>query len=268
MNNLKKLYNNFKKKYTFFLNKELQKYGEFNTYDLLKNIAFFLMVIDHIGYYIFLHNQYLRLIGRGSMLIFAVLYGISFKNGSKPHKKILIFAIITTCFQLYFINEIFPLNPLYNFYFSAFLINDFEKIYKNNVTLFIVLIILILPLSFITNFIVEYGFSFLGLMFCGKIFKKSEKNKKDIIVTIIAFLLFLYYQILNFRFNLIYSIILIISFSIIYKILFNFKLKKINNFMFKNLFLIISRRSLELYTIHLTILIILSRWLYINGYIR
>ncbi len=263
-----------------FINKEILKYGYFNSYDLLKTIAFFTMLIDHLGYYFFYNLNFLRLIGRITIIIYTVLYGTSLKRGKKHSNKILYFAILTSIIQfiLLGINEAFPLNTLWCFYFSNFLIDYLEDIYNNVYILFILLIILIAPLSFIGNFFFEYGFGFFMLVFCGRIFSKEIKNKKDIISTVLIFLMFLIYQIINFYFNLKYSIILAIIYIILYKVLYNFKIKtmdKIKNTkntcikIINNLCIIISRRSMELYTIHLSLFIlILIIIIYKYGYFR
>ena len=52
----------------------LNKFGELNKYDIFKNIAFITMIIDHIGYYFLPQLFFLRVIGRISAVIFAVLY--------------------------------------------------------------------------------------------------------------------------------------------------------------------------------------------------
>ncbi len=265
-----------KNKIDNFITKEISKYGDFNSYDLLKTIAFFTMIIDHLGYYFFYNLIFLRLIGRTTILIYAILYGTNLKINKKPNTKTLYFATLTSFFQfiLLGIEEALPLNVLWCFYFSDYIINYIENIYYNNYKLFILLIILIIPLSYFGNFFIEYGLGFFMLVFCGKIFSKKIKNKKDIVNTILIFLMFLMYQIVNFNFNIKYSIILTIIYILLYKILYNFKIKPISaakNTCIKiinNLCIIISRRSMELYTIHLSLFMLILIIKYKYGYFR
>ncbi|MDR1498843.1 MAG: conjugal transfer protein TraX [Rickettsiales bacterium] len=241
--------------------KKLEKYGTFNTYDLFKNIAFFAMVIDHIGYYFLPYNQLLRLVGRVSMLIFAVLYGISYKSNKSPH-TILFFALITAIPMTFLEDMPLPLNCLFNFYISWFLVDGFENIYKNNYVLFCIFLVLMIPAAFLSNIIIEYGVSFVALMFCGKIFAKEKKTRRDILTTMIIFVLYTVYQSLNFGFNLYYMDVLLIVNSIIYAFMLDFKIRPIKNFIGNNILSLISRTTLGLYTTHITIMIIVKKWLF------
>jgi hypothetical protein len=243
-----------------FYNDKIQKYGELNNYDIYKNIAFFTMLIDHIGYFLFPRILIIRLVGRISMMIFGILYGLSFKEGQK-RSRILIFALITLLINMYE-GAVLPLNVLFNFYISGFLVPKFQSLYEENYKLFCIFLILLFPVIFITNLFVEYGVAFTILMMCGVIFKKDKKDKGDIIVTILIFVMYLYYQRSGFGFNTIQSIVLAIFGILIYINLFNFKIKKINSPVGKNILIFISRTSLELYSLHLIILIMIKQWFF------
>jgi hypothetical protein len=248
----------------FYKNKKIERYGDLNSYDVYKNIAFFTMLIDHIGYFLFPRILTIRLIGRIAMIIFGILYGLSFKK-EHNRSKILIFAIITFFINMYE-GSILPLNVLFNFYISGFLILELQNLYDKYYILFCVLLFLFLPvpLIFMTNTFIEYGAAFIGLMMCGIIFKKDKKNIKDIISTILIFFLYLYYQRAGFRFNNWQSVVLAVFGVIIYWSLFNFRIKpiKINNKIFKNILIFISRSSLELYSLHIFILIMIKQWFF------
>lgn len=228
----------------------------FNNYDLMKSIAFFAMVIDHIGYYFFPQVYLLRAIGRGSAIIFALLFGIT---KHKKNNKILLYAILTSLLLMFFENTIFPLNILFNFYLSYFLVDYLEDIYYNNNILFNILLILLIPMSIFLNIFLEYGIIFLFLVFCGRLFSKKEKTKKDKNTAIAIFALFFIYQVLNFGFGLINSLIVAVIFYLIFKNMYDFKIKNIKE---NKYLLFISRYSLQLYTIHLLIFNIVLRWLY------
>ena len=237
--------------------KNILKNKELNNYDILKNIAFFTMIIDHIGYYFFPYIPLLRAIGRISMLIFSVLHGISC---NKQNNNILLFAIITAIMQIYLENTLLPLNILFNFYLSYYITNIIEEYYNKHNFYFYILLLLLLPITIFSGFFFEYGLILSFLMLCGKIFKKDKKTKKDIIITIIIFLLHFIYQYLCFNFNIKCTIITILLYILFYIFIYNFKIKKLN---FDNKFLVfISKFSLQLYFIHLLIFIIIHKCLY------
>ena len=228
----------------------------FNNYDLMKSIAFFLMIIDHIGYYFFPQIYLFRAIGRGSAIIFALLFGIT---KHKRNNKILLYAVLTSLLLMFFENTIFPLNILFNFYLSYFLLDYLEDIYYNNNILFNLLLILLIPMSMFLNIFLEYGVTFLFLVFCGRLFSKKDKTKKDKNTTIAIFILFFIYQVLNFGFGLINTLIVGTIFYFIFKNMYNFKIKNVKE---NKYLLFISRYSLQLSKLHLLILNIILRWLY------
>lgn len=227
----------------------------FNNYDLMKSIAFLLMVIDHIGYFFFPQNFLLRAIGRGSAIIFALLFGLT---EHKKNNKILLFAFLTLLVEYYFMGEILPLNILFNFYLTYFLLKPVENLYYNNNALFNFILILLIPLTFVLNNFIEYGLFFVFLVFCGKLFAKENKTTKDKITAAAIVILFYLYQILNFGFGLFNSILVAIIFVIIYKNVCNFKLIDLKE---NKVLLFISRHSLELYTAHILLFCIILRWL-------
>ena len=178
----------------------INKFGGLNTYDVFKNVAFFAMVIDHIGYYFLPQIFLLRVIGRISMVIFAVLYGYSF---GKRNNNILLYGIFTTVFVQFFVEyDFLPLNVLFAFYISSFFINIFEYVYNKYYSIFCLFLVMFIPAAFISNVFVEYGISMLFLLLCGKIFKKENKTRKDVITSILIFVIYTLYQTLNFGFNL------------------------------------------------------------------
>ena len=102
-------------------------YGVINTWDIMKFIAVFLMVIDHIGYYIFFDIEVVRALGRSSMVIFMFLTGWT---KSRAIKIDLIFiAIITQIFLVsYMQNSFLPLNVLITIITARLLLNLLGKL--------------------------------------------------------------------------------------------------------------------------------------------
>ena len=227
----------------------------YNNYDLMKSIAFILMVIDHIGYYFFPQFYFFRAIGRGSALIFALLFGVT---NHKKNNKILIFALLTAVVIYYFERCIIPINILFNFYLAYFLLKPVENMYYNHVYLFNFILILLIPISFITNLFIEYGLFFVFLVFCGKLMAKEAKTLRDKSTAISILFLFFLYQVMNFGFGIINMLIVAAIFYIIFKNIYNFKIKDLEE---NKILLFISRHSLELYTIHILLFNIIFRLL-------
>ncbi|MBR2141518.1 MAG: hypothetical protein IJ853_04130 [Rickettsiales bacterium] len=238
---------------------KLKKYGNLNTYDIYKSLAFILMVIDHVGYYFLPSARLLRVIGRTSMIIFAVLHGFNRKKSSN-NNRILIYAVLLFIFvQLLIENDPLPLNVLFNFYISYYLLDKIEEIYKNDYVFFLLICAITLLLSGFTNIFLEYGAIFWFLILCGRIFNYKIKTPKDKVTAPLIFIMYYIYQTIHFNFNLINSIVLLILIVLTYILLYNFSFKTYN----KNntILMILSRFSLELYFIHLLIFSIIYAYI-------
>lgn len=79
--------------------KSLNKYGELNTYDLLKAAACIFMLIDHIGMFFLKDHTFLRVIGRSAYPIFAFCIGYNKNYQIRPLLPIL--AIFMAAFELF-----------------------------------------------------------------------------------------------------------------------------------------------------------------------
>lgn len=240
-------------------NKE-NKERSLNNYDIYKNIAFFVMVLDHIGYFFLQQFLFIRLIGRASAVIFAILHGFSCK---RKNNKILFFALLTFFIvQVSIEKSYFPPNILFHFYLYYFLADTFKYLYDNFYWFFISFILCIVPLFPIVRNFIEYGPLFIFVIFCGTIFKKEEKTLKDTITTIIIFFIHFINQIICFHFDTVKSVILFIYLTIIYLTFYNFKIKDVKS---NNIILfIVSKYSLQLYFIHLLIF----STIYFHAYFR
>lgn len=229
----------------------------YNKYDVYKDIAFITMIIDHIGFYLLPQFKILRLIGRISAVIYAILFGMT---QHKNRNKMLTFAVIISIVQILFLGIMFPLNIFYNFYISSYIINYLYDIYnKYPYLIFGLFLPVLFPLGVITDQIIEYGVFFLGFMLCGKIFIKEKKTIQDKLLTLLIFLIYSFYPTYNFKFNMASSIILFIAFMILYFMIFNFKFDEIKNVKYENFLLFISRYSMELFLIQMIIFLFILR---------
>ncbi len=233
---------------SFIFEKMNRKY---NSYDVVKDIAFITMIIDHIGYYLMPKLLVLRLVGRISAVLYAIIFGVS---EHKNMNKLFTFAILTTLFQMFTFGMIFPLNIFFNFFLSALMIDYIEMVYEKFPYVFFCLFLtLLLPLGILTDQVTEYGVFLVFFMFCGRVFIKDKKSKKDLLATIIIFILYFAYSTNNFKFSIIQSVILFIFLIFIYINMFDFKVKEIENVKCETFLLVISRYSMELFLVQTVI---------------
>lgn len=235
---------------------KIDKYGEFNNYDLLKNMAFFAMLIDHLGFFLFPNLLWLRLIGRISFPIFAVLHGISFKNNTQNNNiSLLIYGALTSSMFLVFFNmSPLPLNILFCFYLANFIFEKINKLYQANIFFTITLIIASIPAYMFLKNLFEYGTFVLLFMLAGKTFNKVGKNLIDILCTLVIFALYIFLQSKHFGFNNYQIIIFVILILFVYLLLYNFSYREYYHLKSNKLLLFISRYSLELYFWHMLFL--------------
>lgn len=235
---------------------KINKYGEFNYYDLLKNIAFVTMFIDHLGFYLFPNLLWLRLIGRTSFPIFAVLHGISFKNNTQNNNvSLLIYGSLTSSILLVFFNlPPMPFNILFSFYLFNFIFEKINKLYQANIVFAIALIVLTYPGYLLLKNIFEYGVFTLLFMLVGKTFNKVGKNLIDILCSIAVFALYIAIQSKHFGFDNYQIIVFVILLSFAYLLLYNFSYREYYHLKSNKILLFISRYSLELYFWHILLL--------------
>lgn len=154
-----------------------------NNFDL-KVIALILMTIDHIGYYLFPEQIFLRYIGRISFPIFAFLMAETYKYSSNINKKMKNLFIIAIIIQILFWS-IGVFEGKGNIMFTLFsglmlisLYNNYKKIYS-----FLFLFIYIIINLF---FHIDYGV--LGIII---IFAFSLKDFETRFLSVSFVLLFL-----------------------------------------------------------------------------
>lgn len=248
----------------------LNKYGEFNNYDLFKNIAFFLMLIDHLGLFLFPQLHIMRVVGRVAFPIYAILHGISFKNNSsKPtlliYGSILqfilfyFFAFVPFPFYLFVESRTVALNILFNFFISGLLFNYLYKHYQDNKLLSFIILFLTIPLYYLTHNIVEYGIFALVFMLVGKNFYKIGSNLGDIFFNFVIFAFYIYLQSNVFGIYGFELFIFIILMFALFIGLYNFDYREYYHIKSNKFLLFISRYGLELYVISTAIL----AWLFV-----
>jgi len=82
-----------------------------NSWDIAKVIGLLLMVIDHTGAYFYLHEEWLRAIGRGSAPIFLFLAG--YASSYRFNRELLVLALLMSLSNIIMGEYTSPLNILF-----------------------------------------------------------------------------------------------------------------------------------------------------------
>ena len=258
------MFENFKNK--------INRYGALNGYDILKNIAFFTMVIDHMGYFLFPTVGILRIIGRMSAPIFFFLFGYSYKKNQARDRQLLLLGFITALIEIAVdINNIIPVfNILFSLYISGKCIEICNTYYKKHFALFLLTILFVfMPVNFILKYVFDYGIFAVLMVFVGYLFRWSSRNQNFITATVFITLSFCLNQINTFyrvvdKVNIIVSIVLYLVYMIyLYCYFHNAKTNLIKQYnikikSFEILLLFISRYSLILYPIHIILILLVK----------
>ncbi len=177
------------------------------SYDLLKSFAVIIMVIDHLGYYFFPEELWLRALGRIGFPVWFYLVGHA--SGRDIPVKLWGGAVILILLDAITGIAILPLNALVTIILIRLLIDPVMTIcLKNNAYLWLLsgsLFLLILPTMAIT----EYGtLGLLTAMFGYMVRHKDEiKKRKGNDNIVFNFMLFAYFSFilmmqLTFNFNI------------------------------------------------------------------
>jgi hypothetical protein len=187
--------------------------NEVTSQDILKSIAIVTMIIDHLGYFFFPQEQWMRAVGRCSAPIWFFFVGYNYKISNIFISKIFYIAIIlfmAGCFST-------KINVLHvNVLFSMLICKQMLSYYVDEIKInlnFIELLLLAF-LSFVlyplTNSLFEYGTLGIYLAFWGYNYKHGIGNNS--LQAILCFILICLTQIISFNLNfnnIIISIILL-----------------------------------------------------------
>ena len=217
-----------------------------NHQDFLKIIAIILMVVDHLGVYLFPEYPIMRGIGRFNMPIFCFCAGYNFHN--KPKIKILLVGIILYIFTTILFQQLTVTNILisiflgqcYLYFLANQLTNFFYKGYCH--------VIFLAVLSPMTFPFIDYGTISLSVMVLGYLAKNDQKNFK--LATALSIILPFFQSFLTFHFTPFYSWIMVFIGILEYMMMVvrNFGEKISVNLR------IISHNALYIYAIHLAII--------------
>ncbi len=143
------------------------------SYDLLKSLALFLMVIDHVGYFFFPENEWFRVIGRASMPIWFFLVG--YARGREIPRMLWVGALALIASNIVLGGELFPLNVLVSIMFVRLVVDKVSSITFRNWEFMMYGGFLVTALSFATIPLFEYGTIGLLIAMSGYLARNSHE---------------------------------------------------------------------------------------------
>jgi hypothetical protein len=234
---------------------KIAKYGEFNSYDLLKVRAIVTMIRDHMGVFFFEEIRILRIIGRISFPLFAfcIGYNLKYKNDIS-----LLCLTFITCISPQILGpkidfltreSFLKISILPSILIIRYFMDFFNKyITPNSIYVFLALLWFF---SFASMKYFQYGT--LGIIVAITGYCSAKQSFKAMANNILYGNLFMYFLVtaLIFRTGIINSFILLIEFIFIGWLMSDFKIKPIKlPHLLERLALITSRYALIIYFIH------------------
>jgi len=236
---------------TIFFSK-LYRYGqELNTHDLVKVIAILLMIVDHVGEYLFADNVWCRLIGRGAAPLFFFLVGYVGKLHIRS--ALIVFGLILT-FSTYLVSRHYNISILFNFILIHYCLAFFpvEKINTLTRTIcFIAFALLNVPIYLFF----EYGL--LGILIAYSARMIALKDPQGDFWLLLTMILYFLWECAYFQFTKQPNAIFVFTLLTIFLIaaMQTYRLRQVPCPQLLRLpALFISRYSLEIYFFHLIIL--------------
>lgn len=167
----------------------LSKFNDhpFNTHDLLKIIAILAMTIDHLGYYHFEENEWLRIIGRLAAPLFFFVIGTS--TSFRFKQDILLWGLIITFINIW-VESDFLLNILISIVLIKLFLKEVNPCHFSTGGLIILFLIGVGLFPLISS-LLEYGT--MGLLFAvsgALIAKKQTRGFYFLLATTSAYFYF------------------------------------------------------------------------------
>lgn len=234
---------------------KLSRYGEFNSYDLLKVIAIVTMIIDHIGLFFYPDISLLRVIGRLAYPLFAFCIGY---NQKYKFDSTLISLAIIMCLTHIIIwpvlggmvkKSILNASILPSIIITRILLNYTSHLIKpNNMYLWAFVLWLF---SSASNGFIQYGTAGIILTICGYLSASLKNSKEYRVFLYINLILYIGFEYALFKMNLLGLSVLIFEFLIVAKILKDFSIKPVwAPEVLKKTLLLASRYALIIYFVH------------------
>lgn len=248
--------------------------SDLTSYDILKTIAVIIMIIDHIGFYFYPQEEWLRAVGRVGFPIWFFLIGHAMGRGIPP--RLLGGAMLLLAVNPMVGMALLPLNALFTIIFIRLMIDALAKrCFLNLEALLasgIVLAFMILPTAVVT----EYGTAALITALFGYIMRHRPVIGKGGGVTgalpygyaFFTWLIFVGSQQFLFGFSWPYMVMMAAGTALTILVLLHFRAAQFPDITAKlpriavALFHLGGRRTLEIYVIHLVLFKFMAAWLY------
>jgi len=220
-----------------------------NTYDLLKSVAVLTMVLDHIGVYLLPEMLWLRVVGRVAFPIFLFLVGYSGHTRTDP--RLLVAAAIVSGLDYLYSGNIFPLNILWAIALTRFYLGHFSlATARMHLWLMVMGWVVWVP-------IVAYGTAPLVFGVLGAIARELKGNPS------IRFIILLYVllaaqmatQLLSFNFDPLQQMTTV---GIGVGLAWSFSRFQVRAVSLPTPLLFLSRYALEVYVLHLVVLVAIA----------
>ena len=247
--------------------KQLPK--ELTSYDLLKSLALITMIIDHLGYYLYPDESWMRLIGRMSFPIWMFLVGYANSRDLSP--ILWICALSVAIGGMVFGASIIPLNILFSIIIVRLVLDYSVGLMFHSSAMVWVIPTLLMIIALPTNFMSEYGA--LGLMVAMIGWMLRHRQNEPAVRMVLPFfagatiLTHLVMTFLVFNFTPLETKLLPFCFLVTYGLLFLFKpatypdlTQKWPDFVVRAL-QFMGRYSLYIYAIHVIIFMFFALWM-------
>lgn len=228
-----------------------------NYQDLIKLIAIILMVIDHLGLYIFPEMHFFRAIGRYSMPIFCFFAGYNLKN--KARIEILVYGLALYAISVFLVfGKFVETNILVPIFLGQVYLILFQKQLDNFFIVCIHFIILAVLWSW-TYFIFDYGTLVIAVMLLGFV-ARQKPQILPLTAAVASFVSIIHTHIIFKDFALIYAII---STFVAISVYFSLTTIDYNRSISINI-TPITRKIALIYFMHLTIIELIWRYYIIS----
>lgn len=235
---------------------------DLTSYDLLKTFAVLMMIIDHVGCFLFPDEDWLRVLGRLCVPVWFFLIG--YANTREIPTKFVVGAFLVVCAGFISGLPVFPVNVLFTLMLCRLLVDRVMSFsLKSKVRLwsvFAVLVLLIFPSYLMT----DYGTHGLILAMFGYLVRWSgqdEQRKKLVFQYMIAsIMVFGVFQQLAHGFDTTQFAVMVVGILVVHMVLLNFRMRtwrKPEGLLPASAFGLVQicgRYTLEIYVIHLIIL--------------
>lgn len=170
------------------------------SYDLLKGAALLLMIVDHVGYYFFPEDQWLRVIGRFSAPVWLFLIGFARSRDLSVRMWAGMGVLLLSNYVAGM--AILPVNILGTMILCRILIDPLMRSIERNPRALYPIVIALFVLTFPTFAFIEYGTSAMLIVMTGYMVRHHEAlpfSRNDILQFAgIAGLLYAFMQIISF----------------------------------------------------------------------